>query len=429
MSIPKSFALVSSKYYKPVISSRHRYNIMYGGRSSAKSDTASQKMIKLCREEEGFKGVAIRKVYNTLKDSCYSKLITTIERNNWEDEFYCIKSPLEITHIPSGRQIIFRGLDMAEKIKSLDDPTVIWMEEALEIDHDDFVKVDTSIRSPHPTTLKQMIITFNPENEEHWINKRFFPHKSQYEKVDGTHTYIVSPEPNTLLLHTTYLHNDYCVGDDIDTILRLKNAYGEDSNYTKVYVYGLWGNALKGLVFENINFANSMPSKEDRKFHGYGLDFGFTNDPTAIVECAFAHGELWVREVTYRTGLVNSGSKESICNHLKDYGISNEVIIADSAEPKSIAEIKREGFNIKGVQKGKDSIEAGISVIKKYKINIVGASPNLRKEFKSYKYKENKDQDESEFSNKPVDAWNHAMDAFRYWCWHNLGKKKELKVF
>ena len=418
---------LSSKYYKPILISRHRYNVLFGGRSSAKSDTACQKMINLCREEVGFKGVAIRKVYNTLKDSCYSKLVSIINRNGWENEFYCIKSPLEITHISSGRKIIFRGLDEAEKIKSLDDPTVIWIEEALEITSDDFVKVDTSIRSSNQETLKQMIITFNPENEEHWINKRFFPHKSQYEKEDGSHTFIKSREPNTLLLHTTYKHNDFCVGEDIKTITRLKNAYGEESNYTKVYVYGLWGNALKGLVFENINYVKKMPAKEDCKIYGYGLDFGFTNDPTAIIECALAHGELWAREVTYKTGLVNSGSN-SICSELKSDGVKNEEIIADSAEPKSIAEIKKEGFSIKGVDKGKDSIESGITLMKKYKINIVESSTNLIKEFKSYKYKENKDQSESEFSNKPIDAWNHGIDAFRYWCWSNLGKKKEFKV-
>ncbi len=421
-----SLVCLSSKYYKPILLSRHRYNIMYGGRSSAKSDTAAQKMINLCREEDGFRGVAIRKVHNTLKDSCYSKMLSVIERNDWQEEFYCIKSPLEITHISSGRKILFRGLDEAEKIKSLDDPTVMWLEEALEIEHDAFVKVDTSIRSPHRTTLKQMIITFNPESEEHWINKRFFPHKSTYENETGDFTYIKSREENCVMLHTTYKHNDFCMGEDIETILRLRKAYGDDSNFVKVYELGLWGNALKGLVFENVNYAAEFPGVSDCKVYGFGLDFGFTNDPTALIECALSHGELWFREVAYKTGLVNTGKgKGSIQDALDDWGVKRESITADSAEPKSIEEIKREGFNIKGVSKGKGSIEAALMQMKKYKINIVG-SPNIVKEFKSYKYKENK---EGELTNAPIDAWNHAVDALRYWFMENImSKKKTFKI-
>ena len=390
---------------------------MYGGRSSAKSDTAAQKMMRLCREEEGFKGVALRKTYNTLRDSCYSKLISVIDRNGWESEFHCTVSPLEITHKASGRKIMFRGLDKAEKIKSLDDPTVMWLEEALEIKHDDFVKVDTSIRSPHPTTLKQMIITFNPEDEEHWINKRFFPHKSTYEKADGNFTYIKSPEPDTVLLHTTYKHNDFCEGADIDTITRLTRAYGAESNYVKVYVHGLWGNALKGLVFEKVNYAKKFPDRDHCKKYGFGLDFGFSNDPTAIVECALAHGELWLRIVAYKTGLVNTGiGCTSIEDELDDWGVTNETVWADCAEPKSIEEIRRRGYDIRAVTKGKGSIESGLNAMKKYRINLVN-SPELEKEFKHYKYKENK---EGETTNTPIDAWNHACDAARYWCMENI---------
>lgn len=407
---------LSSKYYKPIIFSRHRYCILYGGRSSAKSDTAAQKMIKLCREEDGFKGVAVRKVYATLKDSCYSKLLSIIDRNNWDDEFHCTTSPLEISHKPSGRKILFRGLDKAEKVKSLDDPTVIWMEEALEIGHDDFVKVDTSIRSPHQTTLKQMLITFNPEDEDHWINSRFFPHKSAYEKEDGKFTYIKSPEPDTVILHTTYLHNDFCEGGDMETIRRLERVYGRDSNYVKVYTYGLWGSALKGLVFECVNYAKEFPAAKHCKKYGFGLDFGFTNDPTALIECALAHGELWFREVVYKTGLVNTGAGESIETYMNDAGAKRYTTIADSAEPKSIEEIGRQGFNVVGVTKGKNSIEASLQQMKKYRINIVN-SPNLVKESKAYRYKENRD---GELTNKPIDAWNHAIDAARYWFMENV---------
>lgn len=415
---------IASKYYNPVISSRHRYLVLMGGRSSAKSHTAAQKMALLCRSEPNFKGVCVRQVYNTIKDSQFSKIETAINGMGLRSEFHIIKSPLEITHIPSGNKILARGLDSPEKLKSLDDPTVIWIEEALEISEDAFVKIDTSIRSPHET-LKQAILTFNPEDEAHWLNDRFFPPKGTYELDDGSHTFIKSHEPDTCIMHSNFSHNDFLNESDKSTIKRLERVYGKESNYYRVYVLGLWGNALKGLVFEDVNYADEFPDIEHCKKFGYGLDFGFTNDPTAIVKCALAHGELWFQELVYETGLVNvdkEGTDPSICERLEFHDVGNTEIVADSAEPKSIREISNQGFYVKGVTKGKDSIEGGITIMKQYKINIVGASPNLRKETKSYKYQEAKPGMQVEFTNKPIDAWNHAIDAARYWSMHNLTK-------
>lgn len=418
--IPKVMG-ASSKWYNPILASRHRYLVLYGGRSSAKSHSAAQKMAMMCRTEKHFKGVLVRQVYNTIRDSQWSKIQSIVNDCGWSHEFKFTKSPLEITHIPTGNKIIARGLDDAEKLKSLDDPTVMWIEEGIEINEDSFVKIDTSIRSSKPGTLKQMIITFNPEDEEHWINHRFFPPKGTYEKPDGSHTFIKSPEPNTVVMHTNYMHNDYLCEEDRLTITRLERAYGVESNYYKVYVLGLWGNALKGLVFENYNFVETFPLPSERKLYGLGLDFGFTNHPTAIIRCALAHGQLYFQQLVYKSGLVNKG-QFSICEELQNLNCSFKTgIVADSAEPKSIAEIRSEGYNIYGVKKGKDSIEAGLKLMKQYPINIVGASPNLKKEFRSYRYADAPKDSEQEFSNKPIAAWDHGIDAARYWTWDNLG--------
>jgi phage terminase large subunit len=425
--------IASSKYFKPVLVSRHRYLLLYGGRSSSKSYTAAQKMAKMCKEEPNFRGVMVRQVYNTIKDSMWSKIQTVVCDCGWQDEFKFTKSPLEIMHIPTGNKIIARGLDDPMKLKSLDDPTVIWFEEALEIGEDAFVKVNTSIRSSKPNTLKQAIITFNPENEGHWLNKKFFPSKHTYEKDSegndnkGDFTYIKSIKENTLLMHSTYKHNDYCTDDDIETITDLLNDYDEEDNYVKVYVRGYWGLALKGLIFEKVNYVNDFPDKADCKTYGYGLDFGFTNDPTAVVECALAHGELWVRVLTHKTGLHNTiNEKDKSIPSIEGEFERNEVsksirIIADSAEPKSISELQTAGYNVVGVDKSKDSIEGVLTQMKKYTINCV-SSPSLEKEFKSYKYQEAKEGAESDLTNKPIDAWNHDIDAFRYWFMENVFK-------
>ena len=416
---------LSSKYYIPFINSDHRYCVLYGGRSSAKSYMACLKTVIRMKTDRYFKGVVLRKVFADVKDSVFEQIWAIIEQYEWEDEFHYTKSPLQITHNLSGNILLARGLDRPAKLKSITNPNYVHIEEADEIGFEDFIKSDTSIRHPDPNVVQQVVLSFNPESEEGWINDYFFPPKHSYEKDDGSHTYIKSIVPNTLLLHTTYKHNDFCSPGNIDVIKRLERL-GKESNYYRVYVLGLWGNALKGLVFEDVNYCDEFPNVEDCKKIGTGLDFGFTNDPTAILKCALAHGELWFQELTYKTGLVNVDLENptmSICGELKKHEINN-TIIADSAEPKSITEIRRQGYDIIGVKKGKDSIEAGITIMKQYTINIVGASPNLRKETKSYKYQEAKPGMQVEFTNKPIDAWNHALDAARYWCMSNLNKSE-----
>lgn len=425
LSQPKQQIQASSRLYKHILKSRNRYIVMYGGRSSAKSYQAALKSIMLMRSEKYFKGCCLRKAYADVKDSQFATMLDIIDHYNWQDEFHATVSPLQIIHTPTGNKMLARGLDKAQKLKSINNLSFVWVEEADEITLEDFVKSDTSIRHPDNDVLLQMILTFNPESEEGWINDFFFPPKPSYEKDDGSHTFIRSTIEDTILLHTTYEHNDFCSQGNIDVIKRLERL-GKESNYYRVYVLGLWGNALRGLVFEEYSNVDRFPAREDCKKYGYGLDFGFTNDPTAIIRCALSGGELYFEEVTYKVGLINRSNEneqeDNISDRLKDAGVEYDQIVADSAEPKSIRELQLDQWNIKGVKKGKDSIEAGIALIKQYKLNIVGASPNLRKEFKSYKYQEAKEGMQGEFTNKPIDDWNHAADALRYWVWDQLNK-------
>jgi len=160
---------VSSKYYTPILKSRHRYIVLYGGRSSAKSYTAALKAVMLLRTEKNFKGCCLRKVYADVKDSQFATMEEIIDFYGWRDEFHLIKSPLEITHLKTGNKMLARGLDKAHKLKSINNLTWLWMEEADEIALEDFIKSDTSVRHPSSNTLLQTVITFNPESEEGWI--------------------------------------------------------------------------------------------------------------------------------------------------------------------------------------------------------------------------------------------------------------------
>lgn len=409
-----------SPIYRKIINCRSRYLLMYGGRDSAKSFSAQQHIIYLLLSEKYCKVVMLRKVYADIKDSQMDTLWQVIEMYGLESYFKYIKNPLEMTCLLNGNKVLCRGLDKPAKLKSISNPTIVHIEEADEIQYEDFLKTDTSIRGPKGSLL-QLILTFNPESEEGWIPDEFFPPKGTYQKEDGSHEYIESTQDDTTILHTTYKHNNFCPKERGERYERLAEKI-KNSNYYQVYCLGNWGNALEGLIFPAVKYADEFPAREDCKVYGFGLDFGFTNDPTALSRCALAHGELWFEELIYKTGLVNSGD-HSICSELEKLGVKKgfDRIVADSAEPKSIAEINREGYLIYGVTKGKDSVEAGISLMKQYPINIVGASPNAKKEFRSYAYQKSKGG-QNDYSNKPIDDWNHFCDSARYWCMSNLKK-------
>jgi phage terminase large subunit len=187
----------------------------------------------------------------------------------------------------------------------------------------------------------------------------------------------------------------------IEKIERIKD---QDENYWRVYGLGLKG-FIEGQIFANFNEVDKWP---ECKWEALGLDFGYTNDPTALIKFGMFEGEIYLQELLYQTGLTN----QEIGNHLKSFNIDRRLeIICDSAEPKSIQEIYLMGFNAKGVVKGADSIKNGIDVLKRHKINVVKSSPNIIKEFRNYKWQKDKN---GNMINKPIDFYNHACDAIRY---------------
>lgn len=190
-----------------------------------------------------------------------------------------------------------------------------------------------------------------------------------------------------------------------------------DPELWKVYARGLTGK-LTGVIFPNINIVDEMPSRDSWKIEGYGLDFGFTNDPTALTHNVIAHGELWTDEVIYECGLTNP----DIAKKARDYGITRrDLIVADSAEPKSIAELNNLGLWVVPAPKGKDSISTGISILKCYKWNVTRRSLGLIEERDNYKWKVDKYGKET---NTPIDKYNHAIDAVRYFALSKLGVKR-----
>lgn len=191
-----------------------------------------------------------------------------------------------------------------------------------------------------------------------------------------------------------------------------------DPELWKVYARGKTG-SITGLVFSHFNVVDDLPPREEWKVSAWGLDWGFSADPTALVHLVLAHGEIWTDEVIYRTGMTNP----DIAQTMKEAGLTGrDEIVADSAEPKSIAELNRMGYFVKACKKGADSISNGIDILKRYTWNVTRRSAGLRKELLAYKWKTDRNGD---MTNQPIDAFNHAIDAVRYAASETLGVRTQ----
>ena len=234
-------------------------------------------------------------------------------------------------------------------------------------------------------TENKIFLDFNPDDEQVWINQELEIKRSAEV---GDVEVIVS----------NYKNNSYLSKSIIKEIEYLQQT---DKEFFKIYGLGEYGN-ITGLIFENVEYVDTMPECD---LVSYGLDWGYSLDPTACVGVYKRGEELYLKEILYEKGLTN----QDIAERLKPI-VGREEIICDSAEPKSIEELYRLGLNVKPATKGKDSINNGIDILKRYQIKVVKGS-NLRKEFRSYKWATDKNGNSL---NKPIDKFNHLLDALRY---------------
>jgi len=271
----------------------------------------------------------------------------------------------------------FLSVDAPQKIRGRK-RNILFANECNELDYEDFFQL--IIR-----TTEFIILDYNPSDEFHWIYDRIIPRN------------------DALFYQTTYLDNPFIDKTLVQEIERLKEV---DSNYWRVYGLGERGQS-KSLIFMH-DTIDEIPS--EAKLRAYGLDFGYTNDPTALIGVYEHDGRLYLDEMLYRNGMTNA----DIGNFFKGLDFDRrDLIWADSSEPKSIEEIHRMGWNVRPVTKGGDSINLGIDIMRRFKLVITSRSVNLIKEFRNYKYIEDKN---GNITNKPIDAFNHGIDAARYAC-------------
>ena len=414
----KSLPQLIGKGYKQFWNFKGRYRVLKGGRGSKKSCTASfwypYNMMKYFHKY-GLKPhtLVIRRYFNTHRDSTFAQLKWAIRRLGVAHLWKVTKNPLELTYIPSGQRIMFRGLDDPQSITSItaDDGYLcwVWWEEAFQCtNEDDFDKVDMSIRGEVPAPLfKQHTLTFNPWSDKIWLKKRFF------DKVGSNG---LSERGDILAITKNYDCNEFLGQDDLDIFAIMKE---ENPRRYNIEGLGNWGIA-EGLVYENwqeleFNADELLASKNK---YGefiyrdlYGMDFGYTNDPTAFMALLVSEEkrEIYIFDEIYKTRMKN----RDIYDTIKYKGYAKARITADSEDPRTIAELKDMGLRrIRGAKKGPGSVKAGIQTLQDYKIFVHPKCVNTIVELSNYIWAPDKDTGKP--TTDPADDYNHLMDAMRY---------------
>lgn len=407
---------VVGKGYAAFWNFRGRYRVVKGSRRSKKSKTMALWVIYSMMKYRGANTLVVRKTYRTLKDSCFTELKWATKRLKVERLWQFKESPLEAKYLPTGQKIYFRGLDDELKITSVTvDVGVLcwmWIEEAYEITKEEaFDTLIESILGDCPPGLwKQITLTFNPWSDKTWIKRRFFDEQAGVD-AEGKLIYKERPTPisddgEILAITTDYTCNEWLSPEDWKFFERMKKK-----NPRRFAVAGLgnWGVA-EGLIYERwVEQAFTLAQLPSDAKPAFGLDFGYTNDPTALF-CGFlslSERRLYVWDELYKKGMSNKAIHDEVVR----MGYGKERITADSAEPKSIDELKGLGLRICGAKKGKDSVNNGIQWIQDLEIIVHPRCVNFLTEISTYQWRKDKF---NKPMNEPEDDNNHLMDAMRY---------------
>ena len=365
-----------------VLALKRRNKIIQGGTSASKTYSILAVLINKAVTIPSLEISVVAETIPHLRRGALKDFIKILKWTNRFNEKQFNKSLLTY-EFKNGSVIEFFSADDSSKLRGAR-RDILYINECNNVTFDSYNEL--AIR-----TRKEVYLDFNPA-QEFWVHKE------------------LKNEPDSDFLILTYKDNEALDQSIIDQIEKNKEKAKTSSywaNWWKVYGEGQLG-MLEGVVFSNWKTIDTIP--QEAKLIGIGLDFGYTNDPTAIIEIYNYNGQRIVNELAYQTGLLNSDIAKLLPKHVPVY--------ADSSEPKSIDEIKRFGVTIKGVTKGKDSINYGIDVIQRNEYLVTSNSSNLIKELRSYVWDTDK---QGNRLNKPIDFNNHAIDAFRYHEMETLG--------
>jgi phage terminase large subunit len=371
----KSLNLKGTVVLQKNLNASTRIVVNQGGTRSSKTYSLAQLIILKALQTKGKVYTICRKTLPALKGTAYRDVMSILEKHNLYNPDNHNKS--ELTYRLNGNEIEFISVDMPQKIRGRK-RNILWLNEANEFSFEDWVQL--SLR-----TTENIYLDFNPSDPYSWI----------YDNVIN--------RDDCTFIKSTYLDNPFLPDETIKEIERLRDL---DSNYWQVYGKGEIG-SMSEQVFRQFELCNNIPTEST--LIALGLDWGYSNDPTAIVEVYKLNDDLYINELLYAKGLTN----QDIGNKLRELNITRQIeIIGDSAEPKSIEEVHRLGFNIKGAKKGADSVNMGIDVLRRFKLHITKNSVNAINEFKYYKWLVDKN---GQVINKPAtNQADHLIDAIRY---------------
>lgn len=374
---------------------RKRIRIVQGGTSASKTFSILPILIDYAEKNPNSEISVVSESIPHLKRGAVKDFIKIMTLIGWWDEKLFNKTELRYT-LENGSFIEFFSADNADKFRGAR-RHILFINECNNVTFESYLQL--SIR-----TSKFIYLDYNPTNE-FWV-----------------HTELIG-DADTDFVILTYKDNEALDQSIVKEIEKAKekaktSAYWQ--NWWNVYGLGLIG-SLEGVVFNNWKQIQTIPL--EAKLISHGLDFGYTNDPTALVSVYMWNGKLIIDEKIYQTGLLNSDIK----NAINRFGITKErPIFADSAEPKSIDELKLAGIWVKPALKGADSIKYGIDYLQQYELLITASSTNLIKELRNYQWEKDK---QGKTLNKPIDAFNHAIDAVRYAvCELTIPKRKFIVV-
>ena len=378
-------SLFNDAYFPYLFDYSHRYEVYYRGAGSGKSVFIAQKILcKACTSKR--KVLIIRKYSTTLKDSVFQLFIDQLKK--WKIYKFCkVNMSTYTITLPNESVLLFKGLDDPEKIKSITDITDIWCEECSELSRDEFTQLDLRLRSQAGNL--QIFVSFNPVSKQNFVYQKWF--------ANGI-------PANTFILHTTYKDNKFLPKEYIEALLEKQKS---NPTYYKIYALGEFC-TLDKLVYYNWKVEDFDHTQIKGKLL-IGLDFGYTNDPTALVASVMTDKKIYIFKEWVDTNKTNP----QIAQVIKSLGFQKSTIICDSAEPKSIQELRQNGiYAARESTKGPDSIIHGIQRLWEYEIIVHPSCQEVITEFENYAWQ--KDKTTGEYINKPIDMFNHCMDALRY---------------
>lgn len=384
--------------YIPYLENKARTQIFYGGSSSGKSVFLAQRVVWDVKHEKR-NYLVVRQVGRTLRGSVFSEVVRAIDRLDLRAEFSVNKSDMLIT-CKNGNQIIFAGLDDVEKLKSLVPArgaiTDIWIEEATETERNTVKQLYKRQRGGDETTPKRMTFSFNPVLQSHWLYTDYLA------PLGWAETQMEYNSPELSVLKTWYIHNQFLTAGDVADLENETDEYFRD-----VYTFGNWG-VLGDVIFKNwtVEDLSGMHAQFTNPRHG--LDFGFSSDPAAmpVTHYDVSRKTIYVYDELYERGLTNDMLAREV-----NAKLGRGRVICDSAEPKSIVELRAHGIEAFGAKKGKDSVLHGVQWLQQQKIIVDTRCVNMQNELRQYHWKKDKD---GNATRQPSDKNNHLIDGLRY---------------